>query len=244
MSENVLTPEQELAMIKELEQYDTGTITNVVATYPGASTCLSLYAPWDVNWYTDQSIKVLFPEMGPRCGYAVTCVYGLPDPAVKDGPGLIDILRAMDETPKPVVLVIKQDFPDRIKGKIGLCGANMTTAFKSMGTTAIISDGPSRDVEDVRAMGVQYMLTGTSAGHGKFQVKAVNVPVEICGMDVAPGEIIHMDANGAVKFPRKYLPQVVEYCKQITAEEHEKQSWMASTNDPELIARYMKGQYN
>jgi regulator of RNase E activity RraA len=32
-------------------------------------------------------------------------------------------------------------------------------------------------------------------------VQAVNVPVSVGGMDVAPGELIHMDENGAVKFP-------------------------------------------
>jgi regulator of RNase E activity RraA len=32
-------------------------------------------------------------------------------------------------------------------------------------------------------------------------VHAVNVPVSVGGMDVAPGELVHMDENGAVKFP-------------------------------------------
>ena len=59
-------------------------------------------------------------------------------------------------------------------------------------------------------MGIQYMLTGVSPGHGPMGVKAVNTPVEICGMDVAPGEIIHLDENGAVKFPREYLAKVLE----------------------------------
>ena len=34
------------------------------------------------------------------------------------------------------------------------------------------------------------MLTGITAGHGAFSVKAVNVPVNICGMDVCPGDVI------------------------------------------------------
>ena len=40
-----------------------------------------------------------------------------------------------------------------------------------------------------------------TAGHGEMAIQAVNVPVSIGGMDVATGEIIHMDENGAVKFP-------------------------------------------
>jgi regulator of RNase E activity RraA len=74
-------------------------------------------------------------------------------------------------------------------------------------------------------------------------VKAVNVPVEICGMDVCPGEIVHMDENGAVKFPRKYLKSVLERCQILSQEEKEKMAFLSSTNDPDLIAQYMKGQY-
>jgi 4-hydroxy-4-methyl-2-oxoglutarate aldolase len=38
---------------------------------------------------------------------------------------------------------------------------------------------------------------------------SVQVPVSIGGMDVAPGEIIHMDENGAVKFPADKLEPVL-----------------------------------
>lgn len=57
---------------------------------------------------------------------------------------------------------------------------------------------------------MKEMLTGVYPGHGPMGVKAVNTPVSICGMDAAPGEIIHMDENGAVKIPRIYLREVPE----------------------------------
>ena len=184
-----LALEREREIIKELENYDTPTITNVVATYPGKATCLSLYHPWDTNWYTDDSLRVMYPELGRTCGYAVTCTYGIPDPNFKGGPSVGDVLRAIDKSPKPVVLFIKQDYPEKLKRKNGLCGGNMAAAFKSVGCVGIVTDGPSRDVDEVRTMGIQYMMTGTSAGHGPMGVKAVNTPVEICGMDVCTGEI-------------------------------------------------------
>ena len=184
-----LTLEREREIIKELENFDTPTITNVVATYPGKATCLSLYHPWDTKWYTDDSLRVMYPELGRTCGYAVTCTYGIPDPNFKGGPSVGDVLRAIDKSPKPVVLFIKQDYPEKLKRKNGLCGGNMAAAFKSVGCVGIVTDGPSRDVDEVRTMGIQYMMTGTSAGHGPMGVKAVNTPVEICGMDVCTGEI-------------------------------------------------------
>ena len=40
-----MTASEEIKMIKELESFDTPTVTNAVATYPNAETCLKLYSP-------------------------------------------------------------------------------------------------------------------------------------------------------------------------------------------------------
>lgn len=59
-------------MLEALKQYNTPSITNVVATYPKNPLCLGLYNPWTENWYTDSSIRCMYPELGPRVGYAVS----------------------------------------------------------------------------------------------------------------------------------------------------------------------------
>ena len=172
-------------ILKELENYDTPSITNVVATYPNNELCLGLYNPWTENWYTDQTIKCMYPELGARCGYAVTCTYGLPDPGFKRV-SFMDVAEALDASPKPTVLALEQKFPPEIAGKVGLAGGNMTTTMKALGCVGCVSNGPSRDIDEIRPMKFQYLLTGVSPGHGDQAVHAVNVPVSICGMDVAP----------------------------------------------------------
>ena len=206
-------------MIEELRQYDTPSITNVVATYPGAATCLNLYNPWTENWYTDISVRTMYPELGPLVGYAVTCVYGLPDPNFKGGPTFMDVVDALDASPKPTICVLEQKFPPELANKVGLAGGNMVSAMKAVGCLGLISNGPSRDIDEVRPMGFQYILSGITPGHGAQAVQAVNVPVHVAGMDVAPGEIIHMDENGAVKFPANRLADVLRNVKLLIAEE-------------------------
>jgi 4-hydroxy-4-methyl-2-oxoglutarate aldolase len=206
------------AMLEELRQFDTPSITNVVATYPGAATCLGLYNPWTENWYTDQTLRCMYPELGPLVGYAVTCVYSLPDPGF-NRLTFADVLDALDAMPKPTILVLQQKFPPHLAGKVGLAGGNMVSAMKAIGCLGLISNGPSRDVDEVRPMKFQYMLTGITPGHGGQAVQAVNVPVSVCGMDVAPGEIIHMDENGAVKFPADKLAAVLENVRKLRDEE-------------------------
>ncbi len=228
-------------LLKKLEQYDPPSITNAVATFPNDKTnCLGLYNPWEVNWYTDESLKCMYPELGRRAGYVVTAVYGMPDAAF-GRLEFVDILKAIEESPKPVILCIQQNFPEHIKKKNGLLGGNMLTAYKQMGVVGVLTDGPSRDLEEIRPLEMQCMFTGLSAGHGNFAVQAVNVPVNICGMDVAPGEIVHMGEDGAVKFPEKYLEDVAVRLDRIAENDEKKKAAIRATTDPQKIANYMKG---
>lgn len=140
-------------------------------------------------------------------GHAVTCVFGLPDPSF-NRLTFMDVLDALDVSPRPIILVFEQKFPPELAGKVGLAGGNMTAAMKALGCIGAISNGPSRDIDEIRPMKFQYLLSGITPGHGDMQVHAVNVPVSISGMDVSPGEIIHMDENGACKFPVQHLQAV------------------------------------
>ena len=203
----------EKAMLEKLKRFDTPSITNVVATYPGDPLCLGLYEPWRQNWYTDQSLRCIYPELGVTIGYAVTVVYSLPNPNFQRL-SFMDLLDAIDKSKKPVVVVIKQDFPPEILPKVGLCGGQMTTAFKACGAVGVVTNGPSRDVDEIRPMKFQYLMSGVTPGHGEFAISAINVPVSVAGMDVIPGDIIHMDENGACKFPADRLTDV---CNNVEA---------------------------
>ena len=210
----------EQEMLEKLKGFDTPSITNVVATYPSNPLCLGLYEPWKQKWYTDQSVHCIYPELGARVGYAVTVVYSLPDPNYK-GLTMKDLVEALAKSKKPSIIVIKQDFPPEILPKVGLCGGNMTTMFKACGAVGVITNGPSRDVDEIRPMKFQYIMSGVTPGHGDMAIHAVNVPVSVAGMDVAPGEIIHMDENGACKFPADRLVDVYKNVTELAKNEAE-----------------------
>jgi 4-hydroxy-4-methyl-2-oxoglutarate aldolase len=208
-------------MLYELRQIDTPTVTNVVATYPNNPLCLGLYNPWTENWYTDTSIRCIYPEMGAVIGHAVTCVYGLPDPNFTGRLSFMDVVDALDAMKKPTILVIQQKWPAELMAKAGLAGEIMVTSMKAVGCVGMLSNGPSRDVDAVRRLGFQMLLGGVTAGHGEMAVHAVNVPVSVGGMDVAPGDLIHMDENGAVKFPADKAEQVLENARKLLEGEAE-----------------------
>lgn len=212
-------PREEI--LAELRKIDTPTITNAVATYPDARTCLALYDPWTDDWYTDSSIRCIYPELGPRVGHAVTCVYGLPHEGAPARLTFMDVIDALDAMPKPTILVIAQRFPPDLRKKVGLAGEIMVTSMKAVGCVGLISDGPSRDIDAIRTLDFQMMLGGVTAGHGEMALEAVNVPVTVAGMEVTPGELIHMDENGAVKFPLDRAEAVLHNALAVLSEEAE-----------------------
>jgi 4-hydroxy-4-methyl-2-oxoglutarate aldolase len=228
-------------MLQALKQYDTPSITNVLATYPANPLCLGLYNPWTENWYTDQTIRCMYPELGRTVGYAVTCVYGLPDPGF-NRLTFMDVIDALDASPKPTILILQQKFPPEIAGKVGLSGGNMTSAMKAVGCLGVISNGPSRDLDEIRPMKFQYMLTGVTAGHGAMAVYAVNVPVSVGGMDVCPGDIIHMDEDGAVKFPADKLEAVLTNVQALQIQEADRMSRLQKATSAAEVRAVFAGQ--
>ena len=163
----------------------------------------------------------MYPDLGRTVGYAVTCTYGLPDPDF-NRLSFMDVLEALDAMPKPTILVLQQKFPPELQNKVGLSGGNMTSAMKAVGCVGCISNGPSRDIDEIRPMEFQYLISGVTPGHGEQAVHAVNVPVSVAGMDIAPGEIVHMDENGACKFPADKLQAVLENARALQQEEEQR----------------------
>ena len=122
----------EQQMLKKLEKFNTPTVGNVVATFGDRDPlCLSLYNPWYGRWYTDQSLRCIYPEIGPRIGYALTVVYSLPDPNYKRWT-FNDLIDAMDKARKPIVIVAQQDFPPDILIRNGLFGGIMSATFNNV----------------------------------------------------------------------------------------------------------------
>ena len=227
-------------MLHALRRFDTPSITNVVATYPENPLCLGLYHPWSENWFTDHSLRCMYPELGPVAGHAVTCVYGLPDPGYSRL-SVMDVVDALDASPKPTVLILQQKFPPEIAGKVGLSGGNMTSAMKAVGCVGCVSNGPSRDIDEIRPMEFQYMLTGVSPGHGPQAVHAVNVPVSVGGMDVSPGEIVHLDENGACKFPAQHLKAVLTNVRELQKQEEARMSALQQAGSAAEVRAVLAG---
>ena len=79
-------------------------------------------------------------------------------------------------------------------------------------------------------------------GDGRPSVQAVNVPVTVGGMDVAPAELIHMDENGAVKFPADKLEAALSNVRALQKDEEARMSALQQASSAAEVRAIFGGQ--
>jgi 4-hydroxy-4-methyl-2-oxoglutarate aldolase len=85
---------------------------------------------------------------------------------------------------------------------IALVGELLATQVKVRGATAILVDAAVRDVEELLTLGLPIWTRFIRAkGAGKTAIGELDVPVTVGGTHVAPGDILVLDADGAVNIP-------------------------------------------
>ena len=171
-----------------------------------------------VDGYADRDLRCAFPGLGTMLGYAVTCTADSTTEGRPDGAGLLGLWAALEAAPKPAVLVIKDVGPDPRKG----ChmGEIMATTAKTLGAVGCVCDAGLRDVREVEALGgFQYFCPGFVVSHGQPVILDVNVPVEVHGLPIAPGDLLHGDVNGLLVVPESIAGDVAAACEEVRRQE-------------------------
>jgi regulator of RNase E activity RraA len=162
--------------------------------------------------YASLDLKCLFPEFGPMCGYAVTAhaetvTLGTP----KTEEAFVELFEAVERSPKPAIVVMQEIGGDRDRATHA--GEVMATIFTRLGAIGLVSDCGVRDLTAVRKIGFHYFARGAVASHAHYRIVRTGVPVEITGVTIRPGDMLHADENGLITVPesgRDRLPALVE----------------------------------
>ena len=115
----------------------------------------------------------------------------------------------------------------------------MATVAKKVGAIGLVTDGGVRDVETVHEMGFQMFSVGLVPAHGNFGLDETNVPVEVGGVLVNVGDVVHADMNGVVVFPIDLIDHVIAEAKKVTARESEMMDWVNS--DEFSLDKFIEG---
>lgn len=168
--------------------------------------------------FTPLEIRCLFPELGRMVGYAVTAqveTYTQMEP--RDNSLFVDLYALVASSPKPAVVVLQEI------GGMGNYAAHagevMSTIFQRLGAVGLVSDCAVRDIPEVRRLAFHYFARGSVASHANFRLARVGVPVQICGLVVKPGDLLHGDENGLALVPREKRELVAEMVERVRARE-------------------------
>ncbi len=87
----------------------------------------------------------------------------------------------------------------------GIWGELLSTAARNAGCAGAIVDGAVRDVAKMRAMGFAVFARGTKPYDSRDRQRVIDldVPVEIGGVRISPGDLVLADEDGVVVVPRE-----------------------------------------
>ncbi len=107
---------------------------------------------------------------------------------------------------------------------ISSMGALSASIGKRQGELGAIVDGAVRDIDHQRAIGYPVWSRGASPVTGKWRIEttAINVPVEICGITVRPGDLVVADEVGVCFVPYARAAEVLDVVKTLVRYEEER----------------------
>ena len=103
----------------------------------------------------------------------------------------------------------------------GFWGEVMTVAARARGITGLVTDGATRDSEQIAAMDFPVFCQALSIkGSTKTCPGRINYPILFHGVWISPGDLIVGDADGVVIVARKDVPEVLEQSRQREEKEN------------------------
>ena len=108
-----------------------------------------------------------------------------------------------------------------IEGVMGCSnmGGQSATIARRQGFAGAVVDGTLRDPQQYRGMGWPVWCRGFTPITGKWRMQTVEVngTVQVCGVQVSPGDLVCADEAGVAFVPRAQIQAVLEVARKIDA---------------------------
>lgn len=193
-------------VLDQLRNLDTPTVCNA----------LESVAPERRGYgYTTEPLVCVRPELGSMVGYARTATIRAKHRQDRSSPGpnlAQQYYAYIDAGPKPSIVII-QDLDDT-RGYGAFWGEVNSNIHFGLGCLGVITDGSIRDIPDA-AKGFQMMADRVGPSHAFVHVVGFGEAVEVAGMKVDDGELVHADQHGAVVIPSDVAAAVPNAAERI-----------------------------
>ncbi len=109
-------------------------------------------------------------------------------------------------------------------------GGIMTATAKGRGARGAVIDGGIRDSYEIleQSFPIFHRYRTSNGMLGRVRVMEYQVPIDIGGVFIYPGDIVFGDMDGVIIVPRNIAMQVLERTESIVKKEKDIHSWIAS----------------
>lgn len=185
--------------IELLKNYDTPTLSNAIEAFNVRR---------KNEGFMNPEIRSIFPDMGVLIGFACTAkiIASKPKEEINQKIPIIDYWESILNIPAPRVMVIQDlDYPNVIGSYWGEVQANI---HKALGCTGVVTNGGVRDLDELIELNFNVFSPYILVSHAYVHLTEINDNVEVGGLEVSSGDLIHADKHGVLKIPKEIVDKL------------------------------------
>lgn len=159
----------------------------------------------------DGSIACLTPDLPPMVGRAITIRLDSCTPGIQaDMEPYHAMLDQMEAAAGPHVVVCQTMSGTPLRECV--LGDGMAKSLVAAGGVGFVTDGGVRDLRGILDQAFRVFAAARVVQHGEMRWSGLGEPVELGGITVRTGDLIHGDYGGCVVIPEVNHPWIAEAC--------------------------------
>ncbi len=194
-----------------LQQVDTPTVCNAIEVAQGKR---------GFDQFTRGTMQASYPQAPAIVGYArtakVSALRPSDDPVDEVKARRMAYYKHMAEGARPSIAVVEDvDFPDCVGA---FWGEINTTVHRGFGVKGALTNGVMRDLGDLPS-GFPVIAGSIGPSHAFVHVTEIGVPVNVFGLAVQDGDLLHADRHGALVIPDDVIDHLFDAINKLMANE-------------------------
>lgn len=158
--------------------------------------------------FTDARIRCMFEDLPPLVGYAATARMRSVDPPIA---GRIyhernEWWQSILKIPAPRIVMLED--MDTPPGRGAFLGDMHAAILRALGCVGYVTNGAVRELPRVRALGLHVFAGNVAVSHAYAHIFDFGRAVQIGGLEVNPGELLHGDRHGLLTVPKEIVGEI------------------------------------
>jgi regulator of RNase E activity RraA len=198
--------------VDALQAFDTCTVSNAIEHF---------HVRTRNEGFVNGSVRCIFPHFPPRIGYAVTARIRTSSTPIAGRwyYERMDFWSYLLTVPAPRFIVAED--VDHMPGLGALFGEIHASISKALGTSAYVTNGAVRDLPGIEAAGIQVFAGNVAVSHAYAHIVEFGEPVEIGGLQIKPGDLLHGDVHGIHSIPFSIAEEIPLVATEMMKKEKE-----------------------